>query len=81
MERRSSSERAPRMVPVTATNVDLARALIELIAALDRRVPRVDDAGEASIAQDAKALREKAVKRLTELAEKTAEKTVATSVD
>jgi hypothetical protein len=54
---------------VTAT--DLARELQELIAALDRRVPRVEQAGEAGIARDAAALREKAVKRLRELDEKT----------
>jgi hypothetical protein len=41
--------------------------LEELIAALDRRVPRVEQAGEAGIARDAAALRAKAVKRLTEL--------------
>jgi hypothetical protein len=51
-----------------AVNVDeLRRELQELIAALDRRVPRVERAGEASIARDAAMLRERAVKRLTEL--------------
>jgi hypothetical protein len=46
---------------------DLARELQELIAALDRRVPRVERAGEAGIARDAIALREKAVQRLAEI--------------
>ena len=46
---------------------DLVRELNELIAALDRRVPHVERAGEASIARDAAALRAKAMKRLTEL--------------
>jgi hypothetical protein len=46
---------------------DLARELEELIAALDRRVPRVEQAGEAAIARDAAALRAKAVARLAEL--------------
>jgi hypothetical protein len=46
---------------------DLESVLEELIAALDRRVPRVEQAGEADIARDAAALRAKAVKRLTEL--------------
>jgi hypothetical protein len=46
---------------------DLELALRELIAALDRRVPRVENAGEAAIARDARELREKAVKRLAEL--------------
>jgi len=46
---------------------DVARELHELIEALDRRTPRVEQAGEASIAKDAAALRQKAVKRLAEL--------------
>jgi hypothetical protein len=47
---------------------ELARELEELIAALDRRVPRVAQAGEAAIARDAAALRAKASARLAELA-------------
>ena len=46
---------------------ELSTALQELIAALDRRVPRVNDAGETAIANDAAALRAKAVKRLADL--------------
>ena len=46
---------------------DVARELHELIDALDRRVPRVEQAGEESIARDAAALRQKAVNRLSEL--------------
>ncbi len=45
----------------------LVRELEELIAALDRRLPQVQLAGEAAIARDAAALREKAVARLAEL--------------
>ena len=45
----------------------IVRELEELIAALDRRVPRVERAGEAAIARDAAALRAKAVERLAEL--------------
>jgi hypothetical protein len=52
-----------------ATNAgELTRELEELIAALDRRVPRVERAGEAGIAREAAALREKASFRLAELA-------------
>ena len=40
------------------------RHLRELIAALDRRVPRVERVGEVSIARDAAALREKALQRI-----------------
>ena len=46
---------------------ELTSALEELIAALDRRVARVERAGEAVIARDAAALRAKAVSRLAEL--------------
>jgi hypothetical protein len=53
---------------MTATDVELARALRELIAALDRRVPRVAYVGEAAIAHDAQLLRERAVRRLAEIA-------------
>ena len=43
------------------------RELLELIAALDRRVPHIHRAGEASIARDAAALKARALKRLEEL--------------
>jgi hypothetical protein len=47
---------------------ELTRELEELIAALDRRVPRVERAGEAEIAREAAALRARARARLDELA-------------
>ena len=50
------------------TQADLIRDLQELIAALDRRVPRVERQGETSIARDAALLREKALRRIEELA-------------
>ena len=43
------------------------RELQELIAALDRRVPQVQRAGEMSIARDAAALKVRALKRIEEL--------------
>ncbi len=43
------------------------RELEELIAALDRRVPQVQRAGEASIAREAAALKARALKRIEEL--------------
>jgi hypothetical protein len=51
---------------------EFTRELEELIAALDRRVPRVEQAGEAAIARDAAALRAAAVDRLAELANESA---------
>ena len=50
---------------------DVARRLRELIAALDRRAPRVGDVAETGIARDAAVLREKAVNRLAEIADQT----------
>jgi len=55
---------------VAVTVSQLERELQELIAALDRRVPRVERAGEESIARDAAALRAKAVRRLAEITAK-----------
>ena len=49
------------------TRARLIRELRELVAALDRRVPQVQRAGEASIARDAAALRARALTRLDEL--------------
>ena len=43
------------------------RELQELIAALDRRVPQVQRAGEVSIAREAAALKARALKRMEEL--------------
>jgi hypothetical protein len=54
---------------VAVNPTELTRELHELIAALDRRVPRVEQAGEAAIARDAVVLRERAVQRLRELDE------------
>jgi hypothetical protein len=48
-------------------DIEIGRELRELIVALDRRVPRVEQAGEASIAHDAALLRAKAVQRLVEI--------------
>ena len=56
---------------MAVNTAELIRELEELIAALDRRVPRVEQAGEADIARDAAALRAKAVERLAELARET----------
>ncbi len=55
---------------MAVTVSQLERELQELIAALDRRVPRVERAGEESIARDAAALRAKAVRRLAEITAK-----------
>ena len=46
-----------------AVNAEFTRELEELIAALDRRLPRADDPGEAGIARDAATLRAKASER------------------
>lgn len=49
-------------------NDSTTRAVLqELIEALDRRLPRVQHAGEAAIALDASALRAKALERIAGL--------------
>jgi hypothetical protein len=55
-------------IAMTRRRLQLAIELEELVAALDRRVPRVEQAGESSIARDAAALRARAMARLAELA-------------
>ena len=45
----------------------LVHDLRELIAALDRRVPRLEREGERDIALDAKSLKRAALKRIAEL--------------
>ena len=45
----------------------IRRDLLELVAALDRRVPNLDREGERDIARDAQALRRAALKRVAEL--------------
>jgi len=52
---------------MAVTSVEVVCELRELIAALDRRMPSVQRAGETTIARDAAALRARAVKRLEEL--------------
>jgi chorismate mutase len=49
------------------TGRELVQELRELIAALDRRVPHVERAGEALIARDAAALKARALKRIEDL--------------
>jgi len=60
--------------PATAEEMARARTiweLHELIAALDRRVPQVQRAGEPSIARAAADLRARAVRRIEELERET----------
>jgi hypothetical protein len=51
----------------TRSDETLVRDLLELVAALDRRVPRLEREGERDIARDAQALRRAALKRIAEL--------------
>ena len=45
----------------------MVRELLELIAALDRRVPQLERLAEAGIARDAAGLKASALKRIAEL--------------
>jgi hypothetical protein len=54
--------------PATSDAIhSLVEDLRELVAALDRRVPRLERAGETAIARDALHLRDEAVARLATL--------------
>ena len=50
-----------------ASPAQTVRELLELIAALDRRVPQVERVGEISIARAASALKLEALKRIEEI--------------
>jgi hypothetical protein len=47
--------------------IDMLADLYQLVEALDRRVPRLERLGEAQIAHDAAALRERAVSLIHQL--------------
>jgi len=51
----------------TRSKQTLINDLLELVAALDRRVPRLEREGERDIARDAQGLRRAALKRIAEL--------------
>ena len=51
----------------TRSDQTLVQDLRELIAALDRRMPRIEREGERAIASDAQGLKSAALKRLGEL--------------
>ena len=51
----------------TRSDKTLIHDLLELVAALDRRVPRLEREGERDIARDAQGLRRAALKRIAEL--------------
>ena len=51
----------------TPTNESIVHDLRELIAALERRVPRLEREGESDIAKDAAALLQAALRRIEEL--------------
>jgi hypothetical protein len=67
MERVTDGDRSTSCVSMAMTPSDAVRELLELIAALDRRVPQVQRAGETSIARDAAALKARALQRIEEL--------------
>jgi hypothetical protein len=62
---------SPTASEKTAEVHDMLSDLAELIAALDRRVPRLERIGEAQIAKDAADLRERALSLIQRIARKT----------
>ena len=59
--------------PSVVNTTELRRELEELVAALARRRPHCERAGEAAILRDAEMLRKEALKRLATLDEETVE--------
>ena len=55
------------VLPPTIDTATLIEDLREIVAALDRRVPRLERAGEIAIARDAARLRDEAINRLAKL--------------
>jgi hypothetical protein len=51
----------------TSSHDSLRHDLLELVAALDRRVPHLEREGEHDIARDAQGLRRSALRRIAEL--------------
>lgn len=72
MEPDAVAEPAVWGAPMAMIPTRLVRHLLELIAALDRRVPRSERAVEPSIARDAAALKASALQRIAELEQGTA---------
>jgi hypothetical protein len=67
VERVTDSDCSIRCVSLAMTPISAVRELLELISALDRRVPQIQRAGEASIAHDAAALKARALERIEQL--------------
>ena len=64
---RTRTQLSPKHTMTPGSDQTLVHELRELIAALDRRVPRIEREGERAIARDAQGLRRAALMRLCEL--------------
>ena len=67
LERIAIAKAAAPAGDMELTRTSIVSELVELIAALDRRVPHLERANETSIARDAAALKARALKRIAEL--------------
>jgi hypothetical protein len=67
VERVANRDQPVWCASVAMTRSGLVRELLELIAAIDRRMPQMHRAGEASIARDAASLKARALRRIDEL--------------
>ncbi len=65
--RRASLSIQPQPASNAIVHGPLVQHLLELVAALDRRMPQVMRAGEEDIARDAATLRQRALRRIDEL--------------
>jgi hypothetical protein len=67
VERVAIAKPTPRRAPMEVIRTPTVRELQELSAALDRRTPQESRLGETAIANDAAALKARALKRIAEL--------------
>lgn len=67
VERNAFVDQFERQTSMAVTPTRTVRKLLELIAALDRRVPQAERAGEAAIALDAAALKVLALRQIDEI--------------
>ncbi len=67
VERGAGADGSVSPAAVAMTRGQTVCELLELIAALDRRVPQVHRSDEASIARDAATLKDRALRRIAQL--------------
>ena len=74
------TKRTTRRTPAPTRTTQAIRDLQELIAAIDRRVPKVERSGEAAIARAATALRDEATRRIADLEREATSRSIRSTI-